>query len=542
MASRLNQRSGKSVFGKSVFGKSGSARLRSAHGRRRLLAERLEDRRLLAVSFEFNYIGGNAVGFNDPVTGGEFRSALESAATRLGDWLLHDATLQIDVESRDFDGTAVAKAVSETAGPIAGGGFAHAVIPNKIIEGVDLNGASADGRLEVFFFDGSDSFTYLTDPSQVAGDDEVDFQAVMIHELVHTLGWTSATNANGSDDRGNGLTTPGTWSVFDQFLSDSTGDRFIDASPTSPTAFRMDTSAWATHSVGGKGPNAGLFFDGPIATSLYGGRVPLYSPSTFFLESSAVHLDSEGFPGETFLFSPRTHLMTHAIVDGQVPQELTLLEKAVLADIGIQVRENVRPQITVPANLVVEANSRSGFLGTNQAINDFLASASAVDQIDPNPVLTNDLPSTLVLGQNTITFTATDTSGNSSTAEAVISVFDTTPPELEVNPTAVTLEATGPQGVDAAALPFVVSASDIVDPNPIVTLGGGDHFPIGTTNATFSARDFRNNVATVDVQIVVQDTTPPEISLPASINIDSNRAEGADLANEELVDVLRGDQ
>ena len=50
----------------------------------------------------------------------------------------------------------------------------------------------------------------------------------------------------------------------------------------------MDTSAagWPTHSVGGKGPAAGLFFDGPIATAVHGGRVPLYSPTTFAMDGS----------------------------------------------------------------------------------------------------------------------------------------------------------------------------------------------------------------------------------------------------------------
>ncbi len=507
--------------------------------RRRLFAETLEDRRLLAVSFEFNYLADNTIGFNDPVEGSGYRAALESAATRLGDWLLQDATIQMDVVSRAFDGTAVAKATSEPALLIPGGGFAHAVVPDKIINGIDPNGVSTDGRLEVFFFSPSDVFTYVTDPIDVDVDDEIDFQAVMIHELVHTLGFTSATRADGSDDSGNGITTPGTWSVFDQFVSDVSGDRMIDADPMSLTAFRMDTAAWATHSVGGKGPDAGLFFDGPIAKSVYGGRVPLYSPSTFSLESSVSHLDSEGFPNQSFQFSPSTHLMSHAIVDGQVPQELTLLEKAMLADIGILLTENVRPQVTPPANLVVEANGRGGFLGTNQAIADFLASATAVDQIDPNPIITNNKPSLLSLGQNVITFTATDASGNTGTATAVISVFDTTPPSIEVSPTSVTLEATSPSGVTNVTLPFVPTVSDIVDPNPLVTFDGGTDFSIGTTTAKFTARDFRNNVAMASVEIVVQDSTPPQFALPESITITANRSDGADLTNETLLALIQ---
>ena len=146
-------------------------------------------------------------------------------------------------------------------------------------------------------------------------ENQLDLQSIIIHELVHAIGFTSATNANGSDDAGRGITSPGTWTLYDQFLSDSDGNRLIDADPQSATAFRMDTSAtgWPTDSIGGPGPNDGLFFDGPIASGVYGGRVPLYSPSTYSLSSTASHLDSQGFPGPA-IFSPLEHLMSHATV------------------------------------------------------------------------------------------------------------------------------------------------------------------------------------------------------------------------------------
>lgn len=315
------------------------SRDRSAARRHRLLrGELLETRNLLAVTFEFQYVTDNQIGFNDPIQGDRFRTALETAAGRLGSQLLHDATIQMSVFSRAFDGTAVATAASEGSPLLPQGGFVHRVIPGKIVGQGDANGSLADGRLRVFFFDSDDVFTYATDPSQGVRDDEIDFQAVMIHELVHTIGFTSATNADGSDDFGHGIHTPGTWTIFDQFLSDRDGNRLIDGDPQSPTAFRMDTSrnGWPTVSVGGAGPEAGLFFDGPIATKIYGGRVPLYSPASYSLASTGSHLDSEGFPGAS-IFSPLTHLMSHATVDRDMPQALTLLEKAILADTGLLV-------------------------------------------------------------------------------------------------------------------------------------------------------------------------------------------------------------
>ena len=338
------------------------------------------------------------------------------------------------------------------------------------------------------------------------------------------------------------ITTPGTWSVFDQFVSDVDGNRLIDGDPESLTAFRMDTSpgAWPTVSVGGKGPDAGLFFDGPIAKAVYGGRVPLYSPTSFQPESSVSHLDSEGFPDSSFVFSPLTHLMSHATVDGEVPQELTLVEKAIFADIGIMLREDVPPTITAPASMTLEGNSQGGFLGLNQELQDFLDAAVVTDSLDPNPMLSNDRPDFLPLGQNTITFTATDASGNIATATSMITVIDTTAPTISVSPTEATFEATGPTGATNVTLPFTADVSDAVDPNPVVTFNPGDIFPLGTTRATFSVQDSENNTGTVDVDIVVVDTTAPTFTLPTDITIDSNLPAAADLANPELMELISG--
>lgn len=514
-------------------------RARRALRRRRLIVEALEDRRLLAVSFEFNYLDGNSIGFNDPSEGDRYRTALEAAGARLGGWLLDDATIQIDVASHAFDGTGVGTASSEPSGA-TGGGFFHNVIPGKIVGQGDANGAAADGRIDIYFFDQSDPLVFVTDPAQAGGDDEIDFQAVIIHELVHAIGFTSNTTASGADDSGDGITTPGNWTPYDQFLSDVDGNRLIDGNPESATAFRMDTSptGWPQHSVGGKGPDAGLFFDGPIAKAVYGGRVPLFSPSTFLSSSSVSHLDSEGFPDESSIFSPLTHLMSHAIIDQAVPQELTLLEKAILADIGIRVQEDTSPIVVAPGDIIVEANSLGGFTGRNQQIDDFLNEVTTQDLFDPNPAITVDLPDFLPLGPNLITFTATDDSGNIGQATALISVIDSTAPSISVTPSSATFEATGPDGVSGVTLPFVATVTDLADPSPTLTFNPGSDFPVGTTKATFTARDAALNASRLDVDIIVQDTTAPDFNLPASLTVDSNLADGADLTDPAIFDLI----
>ncbi len=381
---------------------------------RPLRVEKLESRRLLAgslenepqVVFELNYVGGNEIGFNDPIFGPTFRTALENVTNRLGLSLLHEAVIQMDVFSLPFDGKSVAKATSEISAVTAEGGFVDPIIPAKIKGLGDRNGNAADGRIEVLFFSESDTLRYETDPANVVPG-EIDFQAVVLHELIHTLGWTSSTTATGSDDNGGGIDRPGTWRPYDRFLADVDGNRLIDANPDSATFLRMNVSAsgWPSVSTGGKGPDAGLFFDGPIATAVYGGRVPLFSPATFSLESTASHLDSEGFPEEPSIFSPRQHLMSSAIISGPAPQGLTALERAVLVDTGLQLRDSiavVAGGATLAkdgADIVVRDQSNETFRGNSNGLTSlYLVGGTSDDALEL------DITSGLIIPQGGLQF------------------------------------------------------------------------------------------------------------------------------------------
>ncbi|MGC6442373.1 MAG: HYR domain-containing protein [Rubripirellula sp.] len=514
------------------------ATIQNGHRFRRLELERLEKRHLLAVSFEFNYLAGDPVGFNHPTQGPTYRTALESAASRLGSWLLHDAIIEMDVNAFPFDGTAIGKASSEGGIRPTAGGFVHHLIPHKILTGDDHNDDDSDGHVDIYFFGDDDVFSYQTDPTNGIADDEIDFQAVIIHELVHTLGFTSATNANGSDDSGDGIFTPGSWSMFDQFISDVNGNRLIEANPESLDAFQMNIPAWATHSTGGKGPDAGLFFDGPAAKAVYGGRVPLYSPSTFRLESSVAHLDSEGYPNEEFIFAPTTHLMSHTLVDREVPQELTLLEKAILTDIGFSIRENLPPVIHAPSGLTLEADSSNGYTGSLEPIEQFIASITVTDQLDPNPTFSYSLPNDYSLGDHLIQLHAVDQSGNETQLTATLSIVDTTPPTLEVTPPTQTIEATSPSGYPFAEIILEMVTVDEVDLSPTITHDAPTHLPLGSNTITFTATDFSGNQSTKTISVLIQDTTPPTFTLPTTFQLSANQLDGADLQNIDSIPTL----
>ncbi len=507
--------------------------------RRRLLrGEHLEDRRLLAVSFEFNFLGGSSVGFNDPIVGVDYKAALEAAATRLGDDILHDATIELDVSSAPFNGTNVASATSNVGPVVSGGGFVHRVVPSKILGEGDLNGSEIDGTVDVFFFGSGDPYTYVLDPTEADEAGEIDFQAVMYHELAHMLGFTSNTHSDGRDDAGNGIITPGTWAPYDRFVSDLNGNRFINTDTNSPFVYQMDVTQWNAHSTGGAGPNAGLFFDGPIAKAVYGNRVPLYSPATFSLSSSVSHLDCENYPNGNYVFSPRTHVMCHVTVTGGSPQGLQLVEKAILADTGMMLREDVPPTITAPRNIAVEANTTNGFTGTNQAILDFLAEATAEDVFDPNPTIQHDKPTTLSLGDNIITFTATDLSGNTANTTAVITVNDTTAPSFSLTPT-LSIHANTPLGATLEhpdLLELILSnASDIADDSLTVT-ADFDLFPVGTTNVTFTVTDDSENSSQASTTLTVTDGSLFITTLDDELDADPGSAPG-DMSLREAIEL-----
>jgi uncharacterized repeat protein (TIGR01451 family) len=93
---------------------------------------------------------------------------------------------------------------------------------------------------------------------------------------------------------------------------------------------------------------------------------------------------------------------------------------------------------------------------------------------------------------------------------------DTTPPQIDV-PAVVRAEATSSAG---GVVTYSASASDPDD--PIASFGcepiSGSTFALGTTAVTCTATDTHGNRATSSFDVVVEDTTPPEIhDVPADI-------------------------
>jgi hypothetical protein len=120
------------------------------------------------------------------------------------------------------------------------------------------------------------------------------------------------------------------------------------------------------------------------------------------------------------------------------------------------------PVITVPPDVTVEQTSAAG-----TPVDMAKLTATVTDICDVSPDLTDNAPAVFPLGTTTVTFTATDDSGNSASAMMQVTVVDTTPPEISV---AVTPDTLWPPNHKMVNIDASVTASDICDADPVIVL------------------------------------------------------------------------
>ncbi|GAA0858891.1 DUF5011 domain-containing protein [Aliiglaciecola litoralis] len=138
------------------------------------------------------------------------------------------------------------------------------------------------------------------------------------------------------------------------------------------------------------------------------------------------------------------------------------------------------------------------------------AGATANDDIDGNVSVTSSgSVDTSTVGSYTITYSATDTSGNQSTAIRTVNVVDGTAPDITItgdNPTSV--------GQNEEYQDQGATAEDAVDGDVAVTTSGTvDSSTLGEYIITYTASDEAGNQATATRTVNVIDVTAPEITV-----------------------------
>jgi len=222
----------------------------------------------------------------------------------------------------------------------------------------------------------------------------------------------------------------------------------------------------------------------------------IYTWTGSFIESPAhgatptITLDS-GCPGE--------YVITLVVNDGMVDSEPN--------DVLITVVDTTPPVIVCPVDATLECP-----VDTSVEAN---GSATATDNCDDSPeIVYSDMyygTCTKVIER---TWTATDTSGNSSSCVQVITVADTTPPVITC-PADVTLECPADMSVEANG------SATAGDTCGAVTITHSDAWQAGCGNTgalarTWTATDECGNSSSCVQTISVVDTTPPEFALAVS--------------------------
>ncbi|MCF7972828.1 MAG: HYR domain-containing protein [Phycisphaerae bacterium] len=183
--------------------------------------------------------------------------------------------------------------------------------------------------------------------------------------------------------------------------------------------------------------------------------------------------------------------------------------------VRISIQDTTAPVLTVPDDKQAEQANLAG-----TAVD--IGQASAEDICDADVEITNDAPPFFPLGQTTVTWTATDDSGNAATGTQIVTVVDTTVPVLTV-PGDKQAEQANLAGtaVDVGQ----ASAEDICDADIDITNDAPPFFPLGQTTVTWTATDDSGNTATGTQIVTVVDTTAPALTVP-----EDTQAEQANLA------------
>lgn len=137
------------------------------------------------------------------------------------------------------------------------------------------------------------------------------------------------------------------------------------------------------------------------------------------------------------------------------------------------------PEISCPGNTTIEAMAPDGVPVDDERIQTFLAGASATDNSDPpeDIIITTNAPAIFPPGDTVVTFTATDTSDNSSTCQSTVTVVEAAESSLRIIPTIINRDGILQNILAVIRFPAGTAKEDIDIGVPLVLYPGDS--PIG---------------------------------------------------------------
>ena len=170
--------------------------------------------------------------------------------------------------------------------------------------------------------------------------------------------------------------------------------------------------------------------------------------------------------------------------------------------------------IDLPPNITLKGSSEINLLMGN-SFSD--SGAMALDGVDGNLtslIITNGSVDTSIVGIYSITYTVTDSSGNSASIIRTVVVNDSTSPVITLTGSSTVNLSTGVTFIDPGA-----TAKDDIDgdlTSSITVSGTVDISAVGTYLITYFVSDTTGNSTSIVRTVIVKDTTPPVITLTGS--------------------------
>jgi uncharacterized repeat protein (TIGR01451 family) len=177
----------------------------------------------------------------------------------------------------------------------------------------------------------------------------------------------------------------------------------------------------------------------------------------------------------------------------------------------VTVNDTENPVITAPANLIVNVDA-----GQCAATGVNLGTPDAADNC-PGFTVSNDAPTTFPVGDTAVTWTVTDTSGNTATASQTVTVVDNIAPTI-VCPANITVDAapgaTTYTGINLGT-PTTSDNCAVAD----VANDAPTTFPVGSTTVTWTVIDVHGNTNTCRQTVTVNAVNAAPVANADSFNL-----------------------
>ncbi|HET8719557.1 MAG TPA: HYR domain-containing protein, partial [Candidatus Nitrosotenuis sp.] len=156
-------------------------------------------------------------------------------------------------------------------------------------------------------------------------------------------------------------------------------------------------------------------------------------------------------------------------------------------------KQTVSQKISVVDTTAPKFSKIAGIMAEASTVDKNQVSLGTPDVFDSIGItsLSNDAPDAFQLGQTTVTWTATDEAGNTATATQLVTIVDTTAPQLTV-PQNIVVDATS---LNTSVSIGKASAEDLTDKAPTITNNAPAVFPLGDTTITWTVSDQFGNIS-----------------------------------------------